>query len=131
MVEVLDGWKGMSARYGLLRIARAKILANQKHRRDQRYAEASHAGDQSSDWDEFESRSVWSMDLRRAIRRLTVEDRRLLWMVGVEGRPRREIGEILGIREDTVRKRLQRLNDRLRRELGDGPGSMPDPSQWL
>jgi len=63
------------------------------------------------------SRAVANLDALRACRRrldeLDEDDRRLLTCIGLEGLSHAEAAVVLGIREDTCRKRWQRLRDRL------------------
>lgn len=64
------------------------------------------------------SRAVANEDSLRACRRrldeLEEDDRRLLACIGLEGLSHAEAAVALGIREDTCRKRWQRLRDRLK-----------------
>ena len=63
------------------------------------------------------SRACANLDALRACRRrldeLDEDDRRLLTCIGLEGLSHAEAAVVLGIREDTCRKRWQRLRDRL------------------
>jgi RNA polymerase sigma-70 factor, ECF subfamily len=52
--------------------------------------------------------------LRRALMALREGDRELLRLVSWDGLSHREVGEVLGIREDTVSKRVSRAQSRLR-----------------
>ncbi|HYC07093.1 MAG TPA: sigma-70 family RNA polymerase sigma factor [Candidatus Binatia bacterium] len=65
------------------------------------------------------ARRVATIDLERALRGLTPEERLLIGMRHLGGFDSREIGEALGISPEAVRTRLTRLVARLRTELGD------------
>jgi RNA polymerase sigma-70 factor (ECF subfamily) len=61
-----------------------------------------------------------SMDVVRAMNRLTVEHRQVLLLVGVEGLSYREVADELGVPVGTVMSRLARARERLRAELDGG-----------
>lgn len=64
--------------------------------------------------------------VRRALQSLGETDRELLRLVSWDGLSHREIGEVLGIKEDTVSKRVSRAQTRLRLQfelLGQAPSS--------
>lgn len=67
------------------------------------------------------SRAVANQDALRACRRrldeLDEDDRRLLACIGLEGLSHAEAAVVLGIREDTCRKRWQRLRERLQDDV--------------
>jgi len=65
------------------------------------------------------ARRAAALDLDRALRGLTVDERALLAMRHVAGFDSREIGEALGLSPEAVRTRLTRLIARLRAELDD------------
>ena len=54
-------------------------------------------------------------DLRAAIDKLTPEQRQVILLVGLEGMEYEEVGRILGVPIGTVRSRLSRGRDELRR----------------
>ena len=54
-------------------------------------------------------------DLRAAIDKLTPEQRQVVLLVGLEGMEYEEVGRILGVPIGTVRSRLSRGRDELRR----------------
>jgi RNA polymerase sigma-70 factor (ECF subfamily) len=62
-------------------------------------------------------RSIASMDLDRALRRLSPDERRLLALRYVAGYDSGDIGRMTGTSASGVRSRLSRLLDRLRRDL--------------
>jgi RNA polymerase sigma-70 factor (ECF subfamily) len=51
--------------------------------------------------------------LERALARMALADREVLLLVGVEGMAPAEAAQVIGIRPDALRKRLQRARDRL------------------
>jgi DNA-directed RNA polymerase specialized sigma24 family protein len=59
------------------------------------------------------------MDLKRAVRRLSLEDQGLLAMRFVGGLDSDAIGKQSGMSASGVRSRIARLLDRLRKELDD------------
>jgi RNA polymerase sigma-70 factor (ECF subfamily) len=63
--------------------------------------------------------SLQLRDLERAIARLPDEQRQVILLVGLEGIPYEEAATVLGIPIGTVRSRLSRGRDLLRRELMD------------
>jgi Sigma-70, region 4 len=65
--------------------------------------------------------SIWTSlrDLERTIARLPDEQRQVILLVGLEGIPYEEAATVLGIPIGTVRSRLSRGRDLLRRELMD------------
>jgi RNA polymerase sigma-70 factor (ECF subfamily) len=60
-----------------------------------------------------------SMDVIRAMKRLSFEHRQILLLVGVEGLSYREIADELGVPVGTVMSRLARARERLRALLED------------
>jgi RNA polymerase sigma-70 factor (ECF subfamily) len=61
-----------------------------------------------------------SMDVVRAVNRLTIEHRQVLLMIGLEGLSYREIADELGVPIGTVMSRLARARERLRALLEEG-----------
>lgn len=61
------------------------------------------------------------LDLREALQRLSEEDRTIVAMRYAVGLTSEEIGRAIGMSSPTVRSRLARALDRLRKELGDDP----------
>ena len=59
-------------------------------------------------------------DLSRALRTLKPRDRKMLWLAHVEGFSHREIGEVLGLKTDSVRPMLFRARQRLAEVLRAG-----------
>jgi len=75
------------------------------------------------------ARSDLRLCLRRAVSRLPDRERRVFILKDIEGFKHEEIGEVLGIREATVRTLLHRAVKKLRREMaGFGPTAEPDPA---
>jgi RNA polymerase sigma-70 factor (ECF subfamily) len=70
-------------------------------------------------------------DLEAAIARLPQEQRQVILLVGLEGMRYEEVAEILGVPVGTVRSRLSRGRDQLRRlmDMGDdeAPPTAPHP----
>ena len=62
-------------------------------------------------------------DLERALAKLPAEQREVILLVGLEGMAYEEVAEVLGIPAGTVRSRLSRARDALRRLMG-----MPEKS---
>ena len=72
------------------------------------------------------ARRAAALDLERALRTLTADERALLAMRHLGGFDSREIGEALGLSPEAVRTRLSRLVARLRAALSDDrPTSIP------
>jgi RNA polymerase sigma factor (sigma-70 family) len=68
-----------------------------------------------------ESNAVPSLqlrDLERALAKLAIEQRQVILLVGLEGMRYDEVAEILGVPVGTVRSRLSRGRDQLRRLMG-------------
>ena len=61
-----------------------------------------------------------ALDLREALKRLDPDERALLALRYVAGFNATELAGVLGITPSGTRNRLERLTDRLRRELSDG-----------
>ena len=57
-------------------------------------------------------------DLERALAKLRTEEREVILLVGLEGMAYEEVAEVLGIPPGTVRSRLSRGRDSLRRLMG-------------
>jgi RNA polymerase sigma-70 factor, ECF subfamily len=67
-------------------------------------------------------------DLERAIARLSVEQRTTLLLIGLEGMKYEEVAQICGVPIGTVRSRLCRAREELRRMMegrGAGPAARP------
>jgi RNA polymerase sigma-70 factor, ECF subfamily len=64
------------------------------------------------------SASVLLRDLERGITQLSMEQRQVILLVGLEGMRYEEVALILGIPVGTVRSRLSRGRDQLRRLMG-------------
>jgi RNA polymerase sigma factor (sigma-70 family) len=75
-------------------------------------------------------------DVRRALERLSADDRELLQLTSWEGLGPQQIATVLGVSSVVVRSRLKRARSRLRRVLGeeelgeddDRPGPQPEPA---
>jgi RNA polymerase sigma-70 factor (ECF subfamily) len=65
--------------------------------------------------------SALSMDLVRAMNRLTMQHRQVLLLVGLEGLSYREIADELGVPIGTVMSRLARAREQLRALLEERP----------
>jgi len=63
------------------------------------------------------------LDVDAALTRLKSRERALLWLACVEGCSHREIAEILGLREPSVRVLLSRARNKLARELAGPRGN--------
>ena len=65
-------------------------------------------------------------EIETAFERLTLRERTLLWLAHVEGHSHRQIAEIMGVREKSVRVLLARARQRLSRYVtgGDALGSL-------
>ena len=98
-------------------VAIAANEARQQRRRQRRAAvvDISNALDQTRSDDPGERSDV--VDLERAMRRLNVDDRRLLALRFVAGLDSTEIAQHLGLSASGVRSRLSRLIERLRADL--------------
>jgi len=57
-------------------------------------------------------------DLERAIGKLPSEQRQVILLVGLEGMPYEEVATVLNVPVGTVRSRLSRGRDQLRRLMG-------------
>ena len=67
-------------------------------------------------------------DLEAAIARLPQEQRQVILLVGLEGMRYEEVAAILGVPVGTVRSRLSRGRDQLRRLMDMGDDAPPAPS---
>jgi RNA polymerase sigma-70 factor (ECF subfamily) len=67
-------------------------------------------------------------DLEAAIARLPQEQRQVILLVGLEGMRYEEVAVILGVPVGTVRSRLSRGRDQLRRLMDMGDETRPGPS---
>src|SRR5436190_20274638 len=57
-------------------------------------------------------------DLERALDKLPIEQREMIVLVGLEGMAYEEVAEVLGVPVGTIRSRLSRGRDALRRLMG-------------
>jgi RNA polymerase sigma factor (sigma-70 family) len=64
-----------------------------------------------------EARTVHRIDLERAIRRLKIEHREVLFLFFVLDLPQEEVANVLGVRVGTVKSRVHRALERLRSEI--------------
>ncbi len=71
--------------------------------------------------------SVAALDFDRALRRLSLEHKQVLLLVGLEGLNYREVAEELGVPLGTVMSRLARARERLRYEMEFPPTSHVRP----
>jgi RNA polymerase sigma-70 factor (ECF subfamily) len=71
--------------------------------------------------------SVAAVDFDRAMRRLSLEHRQVLLLVGLEGLNYREVAEELSVPVGTVMSRLARARERLRYEMEFPPTSHVKP----
>ena len=92
----------------LFRIA-TNLLRDHHRRRRPEVPEFPDVADRSDGGDRTQLRS----DMRRALRAIKPRDRKLLWLAHVEGFSHREIGEVLGLKTDSVRPMLFRARQRL------------------
>src|SRR5947207_12919277 len=68
-------------------------------------------------------------DLEAAMARLPQEQRQVILLVGLEGMRYEEVAEILGVPVGTVRSRLSRGRDQLRRLMDMGEEEMPSTAE--
>jgi RNA polymerase sigma-70 factor (ECF subfamily) len=99
----------------LFRIA-TNLLRDHHRRRRPEVPELPEVADRSDAGDRAHLRS----DLSRALRTLKPRDRKMLWLAHVEGFSHREIGEVLGLKTDSVRPMLFRARQRLAEVLRAG-----------
>jgi RNA polymerase sigma-70 factor (ECF subfamily) len=129
---VQSAWEIAWRRLGSLRdpsqvrswlVAIAANEARQQRRKARRsmVVDISHALDRAGGSDPASDSDL--VDLGRALRGLSADDRRLLALRFVAGFDSSEIAKQLGISASGVRSRLARLIDRLRAELGHGGGA--------
>lgn len=104
-------------------VAIAANEARQQKRRHRRASvvDISYALDRTGDSDPADSAAV--VDLERALKGLSIEDRRLLALRFVAGMDSPQIAHHLDLSASGVRSRLARLIERLRTELVAGEGS--------
>jgi len=74
----------------------------------------------------WEAQVIVSIDLSQCLGRLTASERQLVQWHWVEGETCAVIGERLGIREEAVKKRLQRVKQKLRNLLAGYGGGYVD-----
>ncbi len=70
-------------------------------------------------------------DLEAAIAKLPQEQRQVILLVGLEGMRYEEVALILGIPVGTVRSRLSRGREQLRRLMDLGEDALPQPTDGL
>jgi len=70
-------------------------------------------------------------DLEAAIAKLPHEQRRVILLVGLEGLSYDEVAAVLGVPIGTVRSRLSRARDQLRKIMGMGDKALPHPKPAL
>lgn len=99
----------------LFRIA-TNLLRDHYRRRRPEVPDLPEIADRSDRGDRAHLRS----DLSRALRTLKPRDRKMLWLAHVEGFSHREIGEVLGLKTDSVRPMLFRARQRLAEVLRAG-----------
>ena len=78
-----------------------------------RYRRRRPEGELVSDPEAPRSRSGVRGDVSRLFRRLSLKDRQILWLAHVEQHSHREVAEVLGVREASVRVLLLRARRRL------------------
>jgi RNA polymerase sigma-70 factor (ECF subfamily) len=66
-------------------------------------------------------------DLEAAIAKLPQEQRRVILLVGLEGLSYDDVATVLGVPIGTVRSRLSRARDQLRKLMGMGDKELPHP----
>ncbi len=99
----------------LFRIA-TNLLRDHHRRRRPEVLEFPEIADRSDRGERTQLRS----DMSRALRAIKPRDRKLLWLAHVEGFSHREIGEVLGLKTDSVRPMLFRARQRLAEVLRAG-----------
>jgi RNA polymerase sigma factor (sigma-70 family) len=113
---------GPEARGWLLGVAR-RVLANQRRGARRRDGLAERlASELTAQLATLDPPSDIDLAVRRALARLSHDEREVLLLVAWEGLTPAEIAAAMGIRAVTVRSRLHRARRRLRAEL-DSPGS--------
>jgi RNA polymerase sigma-70 factor (ECF subfamily) len=103
----------------------ATNLAHDRHRRNRlRQTEplddTREHGDAPRPGDRYGSEQ--RADLRRALGRLSLRDRQMLWLAYAEGSSHREIADTLGLRAGGIRVLLFRARRKLAALLAGGPG---------
>jgi RNA polymerase sigma-70 factor (ECF subfamily) len=99
----------------LFRIA-TNLLRDHHRRRRPEVPDFPEIADRSDRGDRTQLRS----DMSGALRAIKPRDRKLLWLAHVEGFSHREIGEVLGLKTDSVRPMLFRARQRLAEVLRAG-----------
>lgn len=119
---------GEEARPWLFGVAR-RVLANQRRGARRRTALANRLRDVLSKrvTEDHSSRIARTDLVRRALGRLSEDDREVLHLTAWEGLTPTEIARVLSAPPSTIRGRLQRARDRLRQVLSDLQAT-PDPS---
>ncbi len=91
-------------------------------RRSQRRNELEYMVEEDCAPVSWEEQLVISIDVHACLQRLTASERDLVQRHYIDGETCASIGERLGIDEETVKKRLQRLKQKLRNLLADYGG---------
>ncbi len=94
-----------------LRAAILRLASNERRRLGRRRRAIAHLRDE-----EVTAPAVYPHDVTD-LRRLDPKDRAAVYLAAVEGRPHREIGELLDCSEEAARKRVSRGLARLRVEV--------------
>lgn len=107
------------------------ILHNQfvnKVRRDARERTSVEISDLDGDTSEFprQEKRLELRDLDRALSLLPDEQRTLIFLIGLEGMDYKTAADIVGVPVGTVRSRLSRARETLRRLMGIKPDSAAD-----
>ncbi len=121
--RLADVPEGSDARLWLYGVAR-RVMANHRRgtgRRDRLGERLRH--DLTLAFPDHADIVTARADLDAALRRLAVLDREVLQLSAWEGLEPREIATVLNVSPGTVRTRLSRARERLRRELGDDAGA--------
>jgi RNA polymerase sigma factor (sigma-70 family) len=120
------------ARAWLLGVAR-RVLANQRRGAQRRVGLAERLGRELPALvAAFEPPSEADLTVRRALARLSEEDREVLLLTVWDGLAPTEIATVIGVRAVTVRSRLHRARRRLRAELDAlGVATRPRPPAAL
>jgi RNA polymerase sigma-70 factor (ECF subfamily) len=101
----------------LYKVARNRAIDELRRRKRER-VEADPVDNEVAD---SASESERTIAVRRALLRLSPDDREVLYLAEVDGFTSREIGEMLGARPGTVRMRLLRAHERFRAAFEEAP----------